>query len=99
MPFTHPPPQDRAKAAFGAVALQALMAYGLIFGLATNVPAIVREHLTLIAISPPPPPPPETPRPHPVESSRPEGRASPPNIRSRATEVAAPRPVIQLPVP
>ncbi|HEY5713459.1 MAG TPA: TonB family protein [Allosphingosinicella sp.] len=99
MAFTHPPPQDRLKAAIGAVALQALMAWAFLVGLATQVPAVVREHLTLISILTPPPPPPEQPPPHPVESSRPEGRASPPNIRSRATEIAAPQPVIQLPVP
>jgi protein TonB len=99
MPFTHPPLQDRAKAAFGAAALQGLMAYALIFGLATNVPAIVRENLTLIAVLEPPPPPPERLRPHPVQNTRPEGRASPPNLRSRATDIVAPRPVIALPVP
>ncbi|PAX09120.1 energy transducer TonB [Sphingomonas lenta] len=34
-----------------------------------------------------------------VRSKRPEGRAAPPNIRSRATQVVAPVPVVPLPVP
>ena len=99
MSFTHSPPQDRVKAAAGAVALQALIAWGFLIGLANTMPTLVREHLTLISVLVPPPPPPDVPPPHPVESTRPEGRASPPNIRSRATEVVAPRPVVPLPLP
>lgn len=38
-------------------------------------------------------------RPRVAQSRRPEGAASPPNLKSRAAEIAAPPPIIPLPVP
>lgn len=83
----------RVKAATGAVAVQVLLGYALLTGLAVSMPTRLREALTLIAIAPPPPPPPPIERARPRPSPRPEGAASPPNLRSRATEVVAPRPI------
>lgn len=53
--------------------------------------------LKTFTIKPPPPPIP-TVKPRIAQSRRPEGAASPPNLRSKATEIVAPPPVVPLPV-
>jgi protein TonB len=90
----------RAVAAAGAVILEGLILYAMIFGFALTMPAPRDERLQLIDIAPPPPVPPvQPPRPEPTDSRRREGAASPPNLRAQATEIVAPKPVIPLPVP
>jgi protein TonB len=89
---------QRLAAATAAVALEALILYALIFGLAVTVPRAAQSILAVVDLAPPPPAPPP-PVPHRIASHRPEGAASPPNIRSHATEVVAPPPAIVLPVP
>ena len=37
--------------------------------------------------------------PNPVADTRPAGEAAPPNLRSRATEIEAPVPIVQIPLP
>jgi periplasmic protein TonB len=89
----------RATAAFGAVVAEALLLYAMIFGFALTLPAVREERLTLFDVPLPPPPIPVPPPQPPSTSSRREGAASPPNLRSEATQVVAPKPVIPLPLP
>lgn len=91
---------DRMKAALGAAAIQALLGYALITGLAVNMSAVVDDGLKLFEIAPePPPPPPDPVVPHRVQSEKPEGAASPPNLTSKATQVVAPPPIVPLVIP
>ena len=83
--------QDRIKSAGAAAGLVALIGYGLIAGLGVGVSQRIVEQLTVVALLPDSPP----PKPDPVRApkqaeKRKEGAASPPNIRSKATEVVAP---------
>lgn len=83
----------------GAAALTALvvgaLGLALLRGLAGGVlPPVVQDGLATFAVLPDPPPPPERAVPPPRKVTRPSGKASPPNLRSKATEVTAPVPVI-----
>ena len=100
MRFLHSIDRDRVKAGAAAVLIQGLLVYALVQGLAVGMPGAVDAALKVFAIAPEPPPPP-IPKPIPpkVYSTRPEGAAAPPNLRSKATEVTAPVPVIVIPVP
>ncbi|MCU6452574.1 energy transducer TonB [Sphingomonas sp. A2-49] len=87
----------------GAAALTALivvaLGYALVLGLAFGGTAQpVQQALATFDLAVPPPPP-ERVIPPPRKINRPSGRASPPNLRSKATEVTAPVPVIQLAPP
>lgn len=90
----------RATAAFGAVVLEALILYAMIFGFALTLPAAHEDRLKLFDVTIPPPPPSiPPPQPRDTSSRHREGAASPPNLRAEATEVVAPKPVIPLPPP
>lgn len=91
--------QDRAVAALVAAVLVALLLYGLVIGLAVGASGVADSALKLFGVEPPPPP--RAVRrvvPH-RPSRRPSGEAAPPNLRSRATPVVAPVPVVLLPPP
>lgn len=90
---------DRIKAAIGAAVLQGLLVYALIAGLAVRMPTSIEQPLALFGILPERPPPPEKIVPHPIRSTKPEGAASPPNLRSKATEVVAPTPIVLVTLP
>ena len=82
---------DRIKSAGAAAALVALIGYGLVVGLGVSAAQRIVEQLTVVAFLPESPP----PKPDPVRApkqaeKRKEGAASPPNIRSKATELVAP---------
>lgn len=92
----------RARWIAGAAAIlvQALLGYALIAGLSIHFPKAAEQALKLFTAETPPPPPKPRIVPAPkVATKRPEGRASPPNLRSRATELAAPEPVVLVPLP
>ena len=83
--------EDRIKGAAGSAVLVVLIGYGLIVGLGVDFPRSVVERLQVVALQPDSPP----PRPDPVcaptqAEKREEGAASPPNLRSKATEIVAP---------
>lgn len=86
-------PGERLGGALGALAMIALLGWLLLGGLTvrpgdTRVPA-----LQLLSFTVPPPPPPEPVTPEPKRTApKEEGKASPPNKVSRATEVVAPIP-------
>lgn len=89
--------QDRAVAAFVAAALVALILWGLIVGLAVGAGHVTESALKLFGVAPPPPPVEHSPPPK-VHNYRPAGAAAPPNLRSKPTEIVAPKPEVVLPV-
>jgi protein TonB len=100
--------RERIGSASGALLVQVALGAMFLWGLGADVRSIAEAPLRLFDVVPPAPPPePERFEPPPrVESDTQrqrfapdeEGGASPPNIRSRATEVVAPEPVVPLPV-
>lgn len=91
---------DRTKSAIAAILLQGVLGYALVVGLGVNFPQVVDNELKLFAVGPPPPPPPpEKVAPKHATSHKREGAASPPNLKAKATEVVAPKPVLPPPVP
>lgn len=81
--------------ALAAAAVHGVLGYAFVTGLAVDFTRAVSDDLKLFAIAPKPPPPPiVTVVPRPIRSSRPEGAASPPNLRSKATELVAPKPIV-----
>lgn len=96
----HPDPRDRIIAATGAAMLCGFIGYALILGLGVSLPTAIPDALKTFAVGPKPPPPPsERIIPRPAKSHRPEGAASPANLRSKATEVVAPVPIVPPVVP
>lgn len=92
--------RERVTSVAGVVLVHALLGYALISGLRLELPRKVSEQLKLIEVLPEPEPPrPETPIPHKIKSPRPEGEASPPNLRAEPTQIVLPPPKIELPVP
>lgn len=91
----HSNPRDRLVSAIGAALLCAAIGYALIVGLGVSIPTAIPDALTTFAVGPqPPPPPPEKIIPRRTKSHRPEGAASPANLRSKATEVVVPKPIV-----
>ncbi|MEP9358268.1 energy transducer TonB [Sphingomonas sp. KR3-1] len=91
-------PRERLGGAIGALAMVALVLWILISGLVPSlrigeVPAL---RLLDFSVPLPPPPEPETPPAPKPKAPKQEGKASPPNKVSRASEVVAPLPA---PVP
>jgi periplasmic protein TonB len=84
----------RIAGVIGALMVQGALAWLLVSGLAVRWSAVPSQAMQLLDFAVPPPPPPEekVPPPRPREQKE-EGKASPPNLVSRATEVAAPLPV------
>ena len=92
--------RDRAVSAAGVALVHALLGYALVVGLKLELPQRVSDELKLIDILPTPDPPkPETKTPHRVKSERPEGEASPPNLRAEPTQIVLPPPKIPVPSP
>jgi len=99
MAIGHPNRRERAGAAASAVLVQLALGYVLIAGLAMGVQARREAGLEAFDVLPPlPPPPAERAVPEPARH-RPEGEASPRNLRSTPTEIVAPEPVLPPPVP
>lgn len=86
--------RDRLKGAVAAIAVQALLGWVLIAGLATNWRRLPEQALAVFQVAPPPPPPPPAQPPTPVRRSTHKDAAAPPNLRSRAADVVAPPPVL-----
>lgn len=94
------PPASRYGSAVAAAAVTAAVGWALLVGLAGGTIAeVLPEALKMFVVPPPPPPPPERTIPRPHVSKRAEGRAAPPNLRSKATPVVAPTPIVAPPIP
>ncbi len=94
------PDRTRGTALAVTIGLHVLLGWALIVGLGVDIPRAAQGALATFDILPPPPdPPPPPPVPQVVRQGRPEGRAAPPNLRSKATEIVATPPVVPLPVP
>lgn len=96
--------QADARSRWGGLALAVLVqlaiGWALLTGLAVRFTPAVQESLAVFGVAPPkPPPPPVVPEPPRERVKAPEGAAAPPNLRSRATEVAAPEPIVIVPLP
>jgi protein TonB len=77
-----------------------LLGYALITGLKFELPQRVAEELKLIDLTSPPEPPKPKPKiEHKVKSKRPEGEASPPNLRAEPTQIVLPPPRVPVPSP
>ena len=104
----HQDMRDRVGSALGSVLVQAGLACLFLWGMGSDARRAMVEPLRVFNLLPPPPAPERpVPRPPPRVVSdtdnrrftpREEGGSSPPNIRSQATPVVAPTPVIPLPV-
>ena len=95
----HPNPRDRLISAAGAAMVCALAGYALILGLGVTMPTAIPDALKTFAIGPTQPPPPEKIIPRSARSHRPQGAASPANLRSKPTEVVVPVPIVPRIVP
>lgn len=85
---------ERAGAAGLTALVVGLLGVVLLRGLAGPLlPAAIQDGLATFTVLPDPPPP-EKVVPPPRKVERPSGRAAPPNLRSKATEVTAPMPII-----
>ncbi len=100
--------RERSGSALGAVLVQAVLACLFVWGMGSDARRALVEPLRVFNILPPPPEPerPVTRPPPRVESDTrnrrftpaEEGGASPPNLRSQATPVVAPEPIVPLPI-
>ena len=89
--------RDRIVAATIAGVVQAVLLYVLLGGLSTWSISHDQPPLELFTVEPPAEPPPRT-IPARQKTHRPEGAASPRSLRSTATEVVAPPPLVPVPV-
>lgn len=92
--------RERIVSAMGVGLVHALLGYALITGLRFELPQRVAEELKLIEVLPPadPPKPPPKLQPKP-KTDRPEGEASPPNLRAEPTQIVLPPPKVPMPSP
>lgn len=94
-----PSRRERAGAALLTGGVVAALGYALVMGLAFHgAPQAVQGALATFTVTPDPPPP-ERVVPPPKKIHRASGKASPPNLRSKATEVTAPVPILQVAPP
>ncbi|OYY90753.1 MAG: hypothetical protein B7Y45_06085 [Sphingomonas sp. 28-66-16] len=90
---------DRWKAALAAILLQLTLGYLLVVGLTVGFPRQLPDALKLFVVTPPPTPAIDPPRPKHQAAPKPQGAASPANLKAKPTEVVAPPPVILPPTP
>ena len=95
-----PTREDRLRGVIGAAVMGSLLGWAVLAGLNVSVTRATAPALKLFGVLPDPPPPPPEPKPRTQpRTQKSEGKAAPPNLRSRATPVVAPTPVIRLPAP
>lgn len=91
--------RDRLTGAAAAIAVQGLLGWVLIAGLATTWRRLPEQALAIFQVAPQPPPPPFAQPPTPIRHSAHKDAAAPPDLRSRATAVVAPAPVLPMLLP
>lgn len=97
--------RDRIKSALAVAAFHVLLGYALIVGFGYHAIGAVAENLKVFDVLPEPPPPPP-PEPLKVQERktkpkavRPEGAASPKNLKDTPSPIVAPPPPIPMPPP
>ncbi len=89
--------RDRVKAAAAVAAFHLLLGYAFVTGLAVDLARGFGENLKVFDVPEAPPPPPvEESVPARVKVEAPEGAASPPSLRAKATPLVVPPPKIRL---
>ncbi len=91
--------RDRLISALLSGGLVALLGWLLIVGLGVAMPGAAERGLETFEVAVPPPPPPVRIVPDRTRNRRPEGEAAPPNLRSTATPIVAPVPIVLIPTP
>lgn len=99
MSAIQPTLKDRLGAGAISATLVAAIGYALVIGLAVDVPRAAESALKMFTTLPPAPPPPQPQQAVRVATPKPEGRAAPPNLKSKATEVTAPKPIVPITTP
>jgi periplasmic protein TonB len=91
---------DRVWAVMGVAVFHVLLGYALIAGLTVRMPLRLADELKIFNITPPPPPPPmQKEAAQQPKTRKHEGKAAPPNLKSKATPVVAPTPTVRLQPP
>jgi periplasmic protein TonB len=95
--------RDRIKSAVGTGLFHALLGYAFLMGSGYQIPPELKPELKIFAVTEPPPPPVQLPPPagpmtRKERTPKPEGAASPPNLKDTPKPVVAPPPKIPLPV-
>lgn len=91
---------DRVWAVMGVAVFHVLLGYALIAGLTVRMPLRLADELKIFNITPPPPPPPmQKEAAQQPKTRKHEGKAAPPNLKSKATPLVAPTPTVRLPPP
>lgn len=96
----HPSPRDRIGAVTLTAMLTAAFGYALLAGLTVRLMPDTQAVLATFDAppsAPPPSPPPVAERPAPAPHR--EGAAAPPNLKSRATDLVAPKPILPIVTP
>lgn len=92
--------RDRIKAGAGVFAFHALLGYAFLTGLSVALPGSADDNLKIFALpKTSPPPPPAESIPAQTRREAPEGAASPPSLKAKASPVVAPPPKIRIEVP
>jgi protein TonB len=92
--------RERLASGAGVAVFHALLGYALIVGLGIQIPRALDDRLNIFDVPVEVPPPPvEKVIPAEKRNPDPEGAAAPPNLKSKATPVVAPKPKIELKVP
>lgn len=92
--------RDRIGSGAAALAVTGVLGFALVLGLAVQARAPQgRADIDLFAITPERADPPTKTHRMPRRDTRPSGRAAPPNLVSRATELAASIPIVTVPLP
>lgn len=92
--------RDRLVSGLGVAAIHVGLGWALLTGLGVSPQTLVENPLVAfnLADQPPIPPPPPIME-KPATAPEREGRASPPNLKSKATPVVAPTPEVRMPIP
>ena len=88
---------DRSGAIAAVIAIHAALAYAFLNLSGRLTVADEQSVLDVFDLSPVEPPPPIVEQPPPEKVREKEGEASPPNLKSQATPVVRPKPVVELP--
>lgn len=94
-----PSPRDRIGAAAITAGLTLALGYALLAGLTVRLVPTPQAALAAFSVLPPPPLPTPPPAERPAPAPDREGAAAPPNFKSRATELAAPKPIVPVLTP